>query len=122
MSSQTEGGYMSMEASDSSLAPDPSKRETAAKLTDLNMLNSKSSYVPFTAIQKVTKNCSPGYISIGQIPDLVVKPDLLREGYSKITCSEHKNTSVPCLAESKEFSVTFLSDVRMNSSTNHSQS
>jgi len=51
--------------------------------------SSSSSYVPFTAIRPVQSHSSPGYISLGQVSELVFHPDHVPAAYSRVGVMEH---------------------------------
>jgi len=86
----------------------------------LDQEHPRLSYVPFTAIRPVQKDNSPGYISLGQVSELVLQPSQASAAYSRVgvvdrPCAKHGVTmldtspstiTIPGVARLEEESVS----------------
>jgi len=52
-------------------------------------LDTSNSYVPFTAIRPVQIDSSPGYISLGQVSELMLQPEQATAAYSRVGVLGH---------------------------------
>eukprot|EP00091_Calanus_sinicus_P000277 TRINITY_DN10211_c0_g1_i1.p1 TRINITY_DN10211_c0_g1~~TRINITY_DN10211_c0_g1_i1.p1 ORF type:complete len:160 (-),score=43.91 TRINITY_DN10211_c0_g1_i1:246-656(-) len=74
--------------------------------------SSSQDYVPFTAIRQVNKQNLPGYISLGQVSELVLQPVLVSGAYSRVG-AKASMPGVTRLEEEKYKAPEELSETRL---------